>query len=50
MQATTQPAIRQAIHPIQHRFRTKIAHLKYPRLGGPHGKFHSDTFFAQVPS
>ena len=50
LQATTQLAIRQAIHPIQRRFRTEIMQLRYPRLGGRHGKFHTDTFFSKVPS
>ena len=50
MQATTQLALRQAIHPLHRRFRTEVAQLRYPRLGGPHGKFHTDPFFANVPS
>jgi hypothetical protein len=50
LQSTTQLAIRHAIHPIQRRFRTEVAQLRYPRLGGPHGKFHTDTFFSTTPS
>jgi len=50
IQATTQLAIRQAIHPLQRRFRTEIMQLRYPRLGGRHGRFHTDTFFAKTPS
>jgi len=48
--ATTQLAIRQAIHPLQRRYRTEIMQLRYPRLGGRHGRFHTDTFFAKTPS
>jgi hypothetical protein len=50
IQATTQLAINQAIHPIQHRFHTEVAQLRYPHLGGQHGKFYTDSFFAHVPS
>jgi len=50
IQATTQLAIRQAIHPLQRRFYTEIMQLHYPRLGGHHGKFHTDTFFARTAS
>jgi hypothetical protein len=50
IRATTQLAICQAIHPIQCRFHTEVLQLKYPRIGGQHGKFHPDNFYAQVPS
>jgi hypothetical protein len=50
LNATTQLAIRQAIHPIQRRFRTEVMQLRYPRLGGRHGRFYTDTFFAKTPS
>ncbi len=50
LNATTQLAIRQAIHPIQGRFRTEVMQLRYPRLGGRHGRFYTDTFFAKTPS
>lgn len=46
----TQLALRQSIHPIHRRYRTEDAQLCYPRLGGIHGKFHTDTFFASHPS
>jgi hypothetical protein len=42
IKATTQLALR--------RYRTDIAQLRYPPLSGPHGEFHTDTFFASVPS
>jgi hypothetical protein len=48
--ATTQLAIRNAIHPIQRCFRTEVAQLRYPRLGGRFGRFSSDTMFAKVTS
>jgi hypothetical protein len=50
LHATTQLAIRQAIHPIQRRFRTEVMQLRYPRLGGRHGRFYTDTFFSKTPS
>jgi hypothetical protein len=48
--ATMQLAIRHSIHPIHRRYRTEVAQLRYPRLGGQHGRFHTDTFFASTPS
>jgi hypothetical protein len=50
LQATMQLAIRHAIHPIHRRFHTEVAQLRYPRLGGVNGKFHTDTFFATTSS
>ena len=50
LEATTQLALRNAIHPNQRRYRTEVAQLRYPRLGGQHGRFHTDTFFAAQPS
>lgn len=50
LNATTQLAIRNSIHPIHRRFRTEVAQLRYPRLGGRYGKFHTDTFFSSLPS
>jgi hypothetical protein len=48
LQATTQLAIRQALHPIQRRFRTEVMQLRYPRLGGRHGRFYTDTLFSRT--
>lgn len=50
VKTTNQLALRNAILPIHKRFRTEVAQLCYLRLGGPHGKFHTDTFFALIPS
>jgi len=50
LRATTQLAIRHNLHPIHRRYTTQVAQLRYPRLSGRHGKFHTDTFFAEVPS
>jgi len=50
LRATTQLAIRHTLHPIHRRYTTQVAQLRYPRLSGRHGKFHTDTFFADVPS
>jgi hypothetical protein len=41
--ATTQLAIRQALHPIQRRFHTKVMQLHVYR-----GRFYKDTFFAKT--
>ncbi len=48
--ATTQLALRHTLHPIHCRYTTQVAQLQYPRLSGCHGKFHTDTFFSNVPS
>jgi hypothetical protein len=50
IQATTQLAIRHAIHPIHRRYQMQVAQLRYPRLTGRHGKFHMDTFFSSTAS
>ncbi len=50
VKTTNQLALRNAILPIHRQFRTEVAQLYYPRLVGPHGKFHTDTLFALIPS
>jgi hypothetical protein len=50
LRATTQLALRHAIHPIHKRYTTKVAQLRYPRLTGRHGVFHTDTFFTDTPT
>ena len=47
---TTQKVIRNAIHPISRRYRTKHQTLRYNQLGGRHGVFYMDTMFATVKS
>ena len=47
---TTQKVIRNAIHPISRRYRTKQQALRYNQLGGRHGIFYMDTMFATVKS
>jgi hypothetical protein len=47
VKATTQEFIRSAVHPIERRYRTKNAMLKYNRL---QCKMYSDTFFSNSPS
>jgi len=42
--------IRNAIHPIQRRFCTQAAQLRYPRLGRRFGRFSSDTMFSKTTS
>jgi hypothetical protein len=50
IQYTTQKGIRSTLHPIERRFRTKQAQLRYRQLAGRHGSFYTDTFFSKVPS
>ena len=50
LQVTTQKGIRNAVHPIHRRFRTKQVQLKYDQLGTQHGRFYSDTMFSSVKS
>jgi len=50
IQVTTQKGIRTTNYPIEQRFRTRQAQLRYKQLGGRHGRFYTDTFFSDVPS
>ena len=50
MQVTAQKGIRQTTLPIEQRFRTRQAQLRYKQLGGRHGRFYTDTFFSGVPT
>jgi hypothetical protein len=50
IKATTQLVVRRALHPIQRRFRTEAAQVRYPHLGGRFGRFSSDTMFAKCRS
>lgn len=50
LDAITQLAIWQTIHPIQRLFCTKVMQLCYPRLGGHRGRFYIDTFFVKTSS
>lgn len=50
LHVTTQKGIQQAIHPLHRRFHTKQAQLQYNQLGGKHGRFYTDTFFATTKS
>ncbi len=43
---TTQQFIRNAVNPIERRYRTAIQQLRYRRLGSDLGRFYSDTMFA----
>ena len=45
--ATTQKGLRQAIHPIHRRYRTRQAQLRYNQLNS---RFFSDTMFSPYPS
>jgi hypothetical protein len=47
---TTQKGIRHTTLPIEQRFRTRQAQLRYKQLGGRHGRFYTDTFFSGVPT
>ena len=50
LRCTTQKGIRNTLHPLERRFRTKQAQLRYNQLSGRHGRFYTDTFFASVPT
>jgi ribosomal protein L15 len=50
IQCTTQKGIRSTLHPIERRFRTKQAQLRYKQLAGRHGSFYTDTFFSKTTS
>lgn len=50
LRCTTQKGIRNTIYPVERRFRTKQAQLRYNQLSGRHGRFYTDTFFSSVPS
>jgi hypothetical protein len=50
LKCTTQKGVRQTLYPIERRFRTKQAQLRYRQLSGRHGRFYSDTFFSSQPS
>ncbi len=47
---TSQLVIHQVIHPDQRHFCTEVMQLRYPRLGGCHGCFYTDTLLSKVPS
>jgi len=50
LRCTTQKGIRNTMYPIERRFRTRQAQLRYNQLSGRHGRFYTDTFFSSVPS
>jgi len=50
IQVTTQKGIHMSVHPLHARYRTKQAHLQYDQLGGRHGRFYTDTMFANIKS
>ncbi len=50
LQVTTQKGIRHTTYPIEQRFRTRQAQLRYNQLGGRHGRFYTDTFFSSIPT
>jgi len=47
---TTQKGVRTTLYPVERRFRTRQAQLRYRQLSGRHGTFYTDTFFASVPT
>jgi len=50
MRFTTQKGVRNTLYPIECRFRTRQAQLRYSQLSGRHGRFYTNTFFASVPT
>ena len=47
LMTTTQKGVRNAIHPIHRRFRTRQTQLRYPQMSS---KLNSDTMFASTTS
>jgi hypothetical protein len=50
LKVTTQKGVRNALFPIEKRYRTRQAQLRYPQLSGRHGRFYTDTFFSNSPA
>jgi len=50
LQVATQKGVRHTTHPIEQRFRTRQAQLRYNQLGGRYGRFYTDTFFSAAPT
>jgi hypothetical protein len=50
LRVMTQKGLCNALFPVERRFRTKQAQLRYPQLSGCHGRFYTGTFFASVPA
>ncbi len=50
IKVTTQKGIAHPLTPLQSRYRTKQAQLRYDQLGDRHGRFYSDTMFSSVKS
>jgi hypothetical protein len=50
LQVTTHKFIWSNVNPMEWRYRTSQQQLRYHQLGGPHGRFYSDTMFAQSKS
>jgi hypothetical protein len=50
LKVTTQKGVRYAIGPLDRRFKTKQAQLRYNQLSSRHGRFYTDTMFSSIPS
>jgi hypothetical protein len=50
LKCTTQKGARNTLYPIEKRFRTHQAQLRYSQLSGRHGRFYTDTFFSNTPT
>ncbi len=50
LKSTTQKGMRHTLYPIERRFRTRQAQLRYSQMSGRHGRFYTDTFFANTPT
>jgi hypothetical protein len=48
LKVTTQKGIHNPTLPIERRYKTKQAQLRYRQLSGRHGRFYTDTFFAST--
>ncbi len=50
LKVTTQKGVRYTLGPIEKRFRTRQAQLRYRQLSRRQGRFYTDTFFSSKPS
>ena len=50
LRCTTQKDVRNVVYPVERRFCTRQAQLRYKQLAGQHGKLYTDTFFSSAPT
>jgi hypothetical protein len=50
LRVTTQKGICSTMYPVERRFHTRQAQLRYKQFSGIHGKFYTNTFISCTPS